>query len=82
MVWIESICEILGKITELSDDISKIATSAQQQKAVTDDISSSSQQMSTMVDGSAQEASTVATAAMTLSRQTDHLSRLVKGFTF
>ena len=78
----ESICEILGKITELSDDISKIATSAQQQKAVTDDISSSSQQMSTMVDGSAQEASTVAAAAMTLSRQTDHLSRLVKGFTF
>ena len=78
----ESICEILGKITELSDDISQIATSAQEQKAVTEDISSSSQQMSTMVHGSAQEASTVAAAAMTLSQQTDHLSRLVKGFTY
>ncbi|HRF11046.1 MAG TPA: methyl-accepting chemotaxis protein [Candidatus Accumulibacter phosphatis] len=78
----ESICEILGKITELSDEISQIATSAQEQRAVTDDISSSSQQMSTMVHGSAQEASTVAAAAMTLSRQTDHLSRLVKGFTY
>ncbi len=78
----ESICEILGQITELSNDISLIATATQEQKAMTGDISASGQQMSTMVDGSAQEARNVAATATTLSRQTDQLSRLVKGFTY
>jgi len=76
----ETICEILNQVSELSTDISKIAAVAQQQRAATGDISANIQQVSTMVEGSAQEAMTVATAATTMSGQAELLKQLVNRF--
>lgn len=76
----ESICEILGQITELSNEIGKIAAAAEEQRLTTGDISANIQKMSSVVQGSAGEAQAVSSAAAALSRQADQLMQLARNY--
>ncbi|MBJ6727212.1 methyl-accepting chemotaxis protein [Geomesophilobacter sediminis] len=71
---------ILGKISDVSLQISQIATAAEEQTATTDEITSNIHQVTAVVHETSRMATDTAAASSELSRESDHLQKLVHQF--
>ena len=72
--------EILLQVTEVASQVNQIATAAEEQNAVTGEISSNMHQINEVVCDTASGAHATATAAADLSRSAEELQKLVRSF--